>query len=38
MLGPLLAYLNVYLGTLLPELLIVTAVAVRGALVCQAAQ
>ena len=29
MLGPLLAYLNVYFGTPLPELLIVTVVVVR---------
>ena len=29
MLGPLLAYLNLYFGTPLPELYVVTAVAVR---------
>ena len=34
MLGPLLAYLNLYFGTPLPELYVVTAVAVRGMLVC----
>ena len=41
MLGPLLAYLNVYFGAPLPELFIVTVVAVRecgSLLVCQAAQ
>ena len=31
MLGPLLAYLNIYLGTLLPELYVMIAVAVRRA-------
>ena len=34
MLGPLLAYLNLYFGTPLPELYVVTAIAVRGMLVC----
>ena len=29
MLGPLLAYLNLYFGTPLPELYVVTAIAVR---------